>query len=130
MDGFADSIDGFFSVLDTAVKNQAMIAKIPMIGDALQNAVRFVGDIRDKIYDNLQGAQAKTVDFVRQKLFEALGPGSLKWLKDQQTGINANATLDDVILQRNTSDGVEFKADLQRTYGSWMFRLTSIWGYP
>ena len=54
LDGFGDALDGFFTVVDLAIKNQALIAKIPVIGDALNNAVRFVGDLRDKISDNLQ----------------------------------------------------------------------------
>jgi len=81
LDVFADGWAGFFDLLDTAIDNQVLRAKIPLIGDQLRDAARFVGNLRDKVVDNLETAGAKTLSFVRQRLYEAVGPG-LKWLQD------------------------------------------------
>ncbi len=78
LDGFGGGIADFFSILDVTIDNQALIAKLPLIGDALRDAVRFVGDIRDKISDNLQVFGPKSVTVVRQKIYEALGPGGFE----------------------------------------------------
>ncbi len=73
LEGFSGGLGDFFSLLDTAIDNQALIAKLPIIGDKLQEAVRFVKDIRDKINDNLSIIGPKSAQTVQQKIYEALG---------------------------------------------------------
>ncbi|MBI3463970.1 MAG: hypothetical protein HY000_13065 [Planctomycetes bacterium] len=122
LDVFADGLDGFFTLLDTALDNQAFIARLPLIGDALGDAVRFVGDLRDKIYDNLQTAGAKSVDFVQQKIYEALGPGGLGWLRDRQDAAGSTSpamvSVEDVIVSPSNigidTDEVQFDVRLKQ----------------
>jgi hypothetical protein len=83
MSGFAAGWDGVFQVLETVVDNQVFVTKIPLIGDQLVDASRFLLDLRRRVSDNLQQAGGKTLVFVQQKLYEALGEGGLNWLQDR-----------------------------------------------
>ncbi|MFO0941330.1 MAG: hypothetical protein U0930_11225 [Pirellulales bacterium] len=97
------SIDGIFTILDTAVDAIAFGAKLPLIGDQLKDASRFLTDIRDKVKDNFSQAGKKTLGFVQQKLFEALGPDGLKLL-----GANANLQSIHILV-----DGIAFDPQTQ-----------------
>ncbi len=121
LDGFAGGFGDFFSLLDVAIDNQALIAKLPVIGDSLQDAVRFVGDLRDKITDNLQVGGTKTPQIVKQKIYEALGPGGLNWLADQantnwrnETPNLTSISADDVVILENSSGDVRFGVRLKQ----------------
>ncbi len=72
----ADGWDGLFTVLDKALDSQAFVAQIPLIGDQLKDAARFITDLRDRVSDNLRTAGTQTITFVRQKLYEAVGPAA------------------------------------------------------
>ncbi len=78
----ADGVSGFLTLLEQVLDGQVFGVKLPLIGDQLGDAARFVGDLRRRVVDNLEMAGAKTVAFVQQRLFEALGPGGLGWLVD------------------------------------------------
>ncbi len=121
LDGFSGGLADFFSILDVAIENQALIAKLPLIGDALRDAVRFVGDIRDKITDNLAVFGPKSALIVQQKIYEALGPGGLNWLRDQNDAnwrastSNANVDVSDVALVQNSSTDVRYNVRLKQS---------------
>ncbi|MEO1999771.1 MAG: hypothetical protein ABGZ17_31390, partial [Planctomycetaceae bacterium] len=74
--------NAFFDLLERAVDGQVFGNSVPLIGNQLQDAARFITDLRTKVTDNLEQAGEKSVEFVQQRLFEALGPGGLNWLKD------------------------------------------------
>ncbi len=82
LDVMSEGWDGLLEFIDRAVDAQAFIARLPIVGDQLQEASRFITQLRDKIRDNLSTAGQRSVEFVRQKVYEAIGPGGLKWLKD------------------------------------------------
>ncbi|MDC0935626.1 hypothetical protein OAS39_05025, partial [Pirellulales bacterium] len=86
--------NAFFDELERAVDKHIFSKNIPLVGDQLQDAARFVTDIRRRVSDNLSQVGDKTVGFVRQKLFEALGPAGLNWLleRDDSPGL----TVEDV----------------------------------
>ncbi|MEQ1825056.1 MAG: SUMF1/EgtB/PvdO family nonheme iron enzyme, partial [Pirellula sp.] len=122
LDGFAGGLGDFFAILDTAIENQALLAKIPLIGDALRDAVRFVGDVRDKISDNLQIFGSNSTIIVQQKIYEALGPGGLNWLRDQNNSnwrtdpLNLAAiSVDDVVIVENSSNDVRYSVRLKQS---------------
>lgn len=72
LDAIVNGWQGFFDTLDAAIKNQVFISKLPVVGDQLGTAIRFVGDLRDRVLDNFTKVGSKTVGFIRQQLFEAL----------------------------------------------------------
>src|SRR5205807_9963662 len=69
--------DGIFQVFQAAVDARAFAASIPLIGTQLAQSTQFLSDLRTKVVDNLNLTGAKTVGFVQQRLFEALGNGHL-----------------------------------------------------
>jgi len=123
LDGFGGGFSDYMTILDTAVKNQALIAKIPLIGDSLKEAVRFVGDVRDKISDNLQVFGGKTPILVQQKIYEAIGPGGLNWLRDaddsawrSKDNIDLSAiNVNDVVIVKNSSTDVQYRVRLKQS---------------
>ena len=99
------SIEGWnqiFDLLETAVDNNVFSANVPIVGDQLQDAARFINDIRRRVTDNLQQAGDVTVEFVQQKLFEALGPAGLGWLLDNDG--SAGLTANDVVITTDRPD--------------------------
>jgi len=87
----SDGWSGFFLLLEQVLDGQVFGAKLPLIGDQLKDAARFIGDLRRKVVDNLEMAGGKSVAFVQQRLFEALGPGGLNWLVDVTPGNGAGS---------------------------------------
>ena len=98
MSGLTNNIEGFFTLLDTAVDAIAFANKLPLIGDKLGEASRFITDVRDKVKDNFAQAGTKSIAFVQQKLYEALGPDGLDLL-----GVGAPVSAIQVFV-----DGVSF----------------------
>ena len=95
LDGFRDGWDSVFQVLDVALDNSAFLAQIPLIGDQLKDAASFVKDLRDRVVNNFDQAGNLTTEVLRQKIYEAVGPGGLNWLQDR----NGNGVqIDDVVL--------------------------------
>ncbi|MCA9049307.1 MAG: hypothetical protein KDA89_11300, partial [Planctomycetaceae bacterium] len=83
--GSVEGWDQLFSLLDTAV-DQNLLNDIPLVGEQLQDSVRFISDLRTKVMDNLNLAGGGTVAWVHQALFDALGGdgvnfGGLGWLQ-------------------------------------------------
>lgn len=117
LSGLLDGWDGIFTLLETALDQQVFGVKLPLIGDQLQDAAHFIGDLRRRVLDNLDMPGAKTVAFVRQRIFEALGPGGLNWLLDR-TG-DHQVTADDVgITPSNpnlTTDAIQIDVKLGKS---------------
>ncbi|MCA9138348.1 MAG: hypothetical protein KDB00_16370, partial [Planctomycetales bacterium] len=93
------SVDGWnslFDLLERAVDRQLLSQRIPLVGEQLQHAARFLSDLRSKVVDNLEQPGQPSVEFVQQKLFEALGPGGLDWLNDVDN--SGNVTVDDIVI--------------------------------
>ncbi len=89
----------------------------------MRDAVRFVGDLRDKISDNLETFGVKTPYTVQQKIYEAIGPGGLNWLRDasnQQWRDDASFDLsainvNDVLITENSSQDVRYQVRLKQS---------------
>ncbi|MEQ1831075.1 MAG: hypothetical protein ABL921_34325, partial [Pirellula sp.] len=61
----------------------------------LKDAASFVKDLRDRVVNNFDQAGSLTTEVLRQKIYEAVGPGGLNWLQDR----NGNGVqIDDVVL--------------------------------
>ncbi|MFM7150538.1 MAG: hypothetical protein ACKO23_11900, partial [Gemmataceae bacterium] len=108
----ADGWSGFFDRLDGVVRSQVFANAVPLIGKQLAQAFRIFADLRTAGVSNLLELGNKNALFVQQKIFEALGPGGLKWLKDI-TG-DGEITLRDVKVT-SQKDEVFFEVQLGQT---------------
>ncbi|MGC9326223.1 MAG: hypothetical protein ACP5I1_01185, partial [Candidatus Hinthialibacter sp.] len=84
LDSFPSNFMQLFDKLDMLFDETAFGNDLPLVGDQLAEAVDFIEQIRDKVVDNLiLSSPGLTPEEVRQALFDALGPGGLDWLADQ-----------------------------------------------
>ena len=96
LSGLGDGWDGLFNALELVVDRTALVAKLPLVGDQLQTALRFLLDMRRKGADNLNSipASQRTSGAVKQALFEAFKPANLGWLLDRNE--DQQITIDDI----------------------------------
>ena len=112
-DSLAQGWEAILDALDKLVLKTALSAKIPLVGDKLKDAVRFLHDLRDKGRDNLSAAPAggqassslagASIDFARQRLFEAFGKYNLGWLRTADG--SGEGTVNDIVAY---VDGVKY----------------------
>ena len=98
----AEGWDGFFMLLEKALDGQVFGVELPLIGDELKDAARFIRDLREGGFSNLSivDAAAGTVPYVQQRIFEAVGPGSgLNWLLDRPDDNDSIIDVNDVIVK-------------------------------
>jgi len=69
---------------------------LPLVGDALADAITFLADLRDSVLDNFALVADRSNDAIRQVLFDALGPGGLDWLQDADA--DADVDREDIVL--------------------------------
>src|SRR5262249_45253009 len=74
------------------IEKRFNLPNLPLIGNDLQKATAFLHDIRQRVIASLEEMSTFTSDLVRQKIFEALGPGGLNYLADRNgdSKIDAN----------------------------------------
>ncbi|MGB2819354.1 MAG: hypothetical protein WBF17_00130, partial [Phycisphaerae bacterium] len=100
---------GILQLLELALSEQALGGNLPLVGDKLIEASRFIRYLREDVVSALEQKGELTALFVRQKVFDVLGPGGWNWLGDL-TG-DSNVTLDDVVMTVSP-EGVEFNIKL------------------
>jgi hypothetical protein len=114
LDALVGGWDGLFQFLENALRDCVLGVNLPIVGDKLIDAARFLRSLREDVVAALEfaqqgggsavmvnGADAQdggvlTPLVVRQKVFEALGPAGLGWLGDL-TG-EGLVTVDDVVM--------------------------------
>ncbi|MEQ9379832.1 MAG: peptidoglycan-binding domain-containing protein, partial [Pirellulales bacterium] len=96
LDVMLDGWNGFFTFLEDVLDGQVLGVEVPLIGDQLKDAARFIGDLRQRVVDNLSVVGANSVITVQQGIFDALGPGGLDWL--QSVDANPDVTIEDVLV--------------------------------
>src|SRR5262249_45968404 len=77
------------------------LPNLPLIGNDLKKATAFLRDIRQHVIARLEELSTFSSDLVRQKIFEALGPGGLNYLADRNGDGTINA--DDVRVDFSTT---------------------------
>ncbi|MCA9092287.1 MAG: peptidoglycan-binding protein, partial [Planctomycetaceae bacterium] len=107
MSALSDGLNGLFDKLQKAVDAVVFASKLPLIGDQLKDAAQFIDNLRHKVVDNLEIVTngAKSLEYVRQRLYEALGPGGLNWLVHQDANAGSSnpntssAVVEDILIK-------------------------------
>jgi len=92
--------EGAFDLLIEAMEGEVFGVDIPLIGDALKDQATFLRDIKQAVADNFnEDTDAIATDSnpltVQNALFDALGPGGINLLQDQNG--DGGITIDDVV---------------------------------
>jgi Ca2+-binding RTX toxin-like protein len=80
MDQVVDGWDGVMRMLQTALTQQIDAAKIPVVGQQLQQALGFLQRMDQQVTTLLQNAPQLAATTVQDALYKALGPQGLNWL--------------------------------------------------
>ncbi|MBE3131920.1 MAG: hypothetical protein IMZ55_00460, partial [Acidobacteria bacterium] len=93
---------GMLMLLEQALAGEVMGVKLPLIGDKLMEASVFIRYLRENVVSAIEGAPEKSATVIRQKLFDALGPGGLDWLLEYDGA--GGITLNDVGMIANAQE--------------------------
>ena len=102
IDGIIAGIDGLLALLENLLDGEVFGVDLPFIGDKLQNAATFIGDLRADLVSNLSIA-ATSVPAVQKAIFDAIGPGNLDFLLD--TNMDGAITIADVQIKAGPKNG-------------------------
>ena len=94
--GLIGGWSGMLSLLEQALSGEVLGVQLPLIGDKLIDASRFVRYLREDVVSALENQADKTATNTQQKIYETLGPAGWNWLGDS-TG-DGLITIDDVKL--------------------------------
>src|SRR5262249_28214202 len=106
--------------LESAIREQALGKRLPLVGTHLDQAADFIAKLRTNVVQSMTArfnSQPDAPAVARQAMFDALGPGGLGLLKDN----NADSKIDinDIAMALADTDGdgqaddkVEFNLDL------------------
>ena len=102
-----DGIDAFLAGLQDIMDGEVFGVPLPLVGDKLSSAARFIEDFRDgfvdEFRDEVENITNPDSNFVSTKLFELLGPSGLDILFDSDdSGINITEA--DIILMTNADE--------------------------
>ncbi|MHC4716369.1 MAG: calcium-binding protein, partial [Planctomycetota bacterium] len=94
MDALIGGWEGLMKLLEDVFQGEVLGVDLPLVGDKLTEASLFIRKLRENVVSALAEPGDKTADFVKQKFYEALGPGGLDWLGDWSA--DGQITPDDV----------------------------------
>ena len=111
LNAMTQSWTGIMDLLDQVLGGRVFGINLPLIGDQLKGAQRFVRELRQKVLDNfLYLGDSPHTDEIQRAIFDAVGPGGINWLKDaNRDGIY---TPQDVLLS-GESNAEQVQFDLQ-----------------
>jgi hypothetical protein len=111
-------VEQLLDKLQNTLNSRIFANQLPLLGNSLQSstntAVQFIQgfktNILNKLHEKLDSATAKTPDLVRNALFEALGPGGLNIL--QNNDANSAISAADIVIS-DLPDNVSFDLKLK-----------------
>jgi len=104
----ADALDYLFQTLQRGLEQAVLNRNLPLVGNHLSSAVKFIQNFRDTVIPKVR--QATSAPAMQQALFDAFGPAGLNVLTD---GPDANTTVDpgDVVMA-SSADRIQFNLHL------------------
>ncbi|MCP4707467.1 MAG: calcium-binding protein, partial [Planctomycetes bacterium] len=115
-------IDLILHKLDEALDIEIFGIRLPMVGNALQNAVTFMSDLYDDPVSGLNTTLigAASLPAVQSAIFQSFGPDGFNILTDRQDDGDDQIDINDIEIPINTADQIQFDMKLAQT----LFELT------
>jgi len=118
--GVLNGVDYVLTALQDVLSSKVFSTSWPLIGDGLQDAADFIGDIRTDVIQKLRDRFGENFDhtstMVQQALYDALGPAGLEWLKDR--GVDG-VTMEDIMTTAFDLDA-DGESDDQLEWSMWL----------